>query len=107
MPCSLLRARARGAGRCQCRAVRAWLPPPSLWLFAPREESHATGGWSFEFRKSGNGNGKTNAHGGDALHPAVVVLCAAFHSLDRERGRRSGLRGALTWLGRRIGLPLT
>ena len=92
--------------------MRAWLPPPSLWLFAPREESHATGGWSFEFRRNGangngNGNAKANANGGDALHPAVVVLCAAFHSLDRERGRRSGLRGALTWLGARLGLPLT
>jgi hypothetical protein len=81
--------------------VRAWLPPSSLWLFAPREETHNVGGWSFEFydhRAPRQQRGK--------LHPAVLVLLAAFHSLDRERGKRSGMlhaaSGALAWLRSRV-----
>ena len=80
------------SGRLRCRAVRAWLPPSSFWLFQPREASHDVGGWCFEFYD----------RGAPAMHCAAAVLVAAFHTLDRERGRRSGmlgaLRGAFAWM---------
>jgi hypothetical protein len=90
-------ARGAAAGRCECACTRAWLPPASLWLFAPREHTHAAGGWSFECAAARRGEGAEAA----AL-PVIAVLTAAFHTLDRERGLPHGVlgaaRAALAWL---------
>jgi hypothetical protein len=87
------------AGALRCRAVRAWLPPSAFWLFEPRQASHDVGGWSFEFYDR-------TVPGALQLHSAVAVLVAAYHTLDKERGRRSGvlgsLRGALAWIRARV-----
>ncbi|DBA75412.1 hypothetical protein WJX77_006042 [Trebouxia sp. C0004] len=61
-----------------CRCRRAWLPPSSTWLFSPRSQDHASGGWYFEW--SGH---MFNRHP-LWLHPAVFVLLAAFETLTCE-----------------------
>ena len=85
------------AGKLRCRAVRAWLPPSAFWLFPPREESHASGGWSFEF---------VDLLDVPEVHCAVPVLVAALHTLDKERGQRAGvmgsMRGAFAWIRARV-----
>ncbi|KAL4857519.1 Chaperone protein DnaJ [Chlorella vulgaris] len=68
-----------------CRARRAWLPPSSLWLFKPLAHSHDIGGWCFEW--AGH---KRHTHAA-WLHPTVLVLVAAFDSLDHERQGRQPL----------------
>lgn len=80
------------AGRVEWRASRAWMPPSSLWLFAPRGASHAAqsgaSSWYFEQRLR-------ERRRADLLPPAAIVLVAALHSLDRERGRRAGFGAAV------------
>ncbi|KAL0034009.1 hypothetical protein WJX79_002800 [Trebouxia sp. C0005] len=61
-----------------CRCRRAWLPPSSTWLFPPRSQDHASGGWYFEW--SGHMFNRHPAW----LHPAVFVLLAAFDTLTHE-----------------------
>lgn len=68
----------RAAPALLAKASSAWLPPPSLWLFTPRAETHARGGWHFSLAPDAQRRG---------LHPHVVVLLAAFRSLDEERDR--------------------
>jgi hypothetical protein len=92
-----LHAFCSDSGRCACRAQRAWLPPSALWLFQPRLQSHDVGGWTIEspFRAP------PAASQSQSLPPpghelrVVMALVAAFHTLDRERGRHGGMLGGL------------
>ena len=92
-----------GAGpRSGSRAVvsrcrRAWLPPSAVWLFAPRSYSHDIGGWYVEWV------GERCRQHPAWLHPAVIVLAAAFDTLDHERAQRQP-RGLFGWL-RHSGRP--
>lgn len=61
-----------------CRCRRAWLPPSSTWLFPPRSQHHASGGWYFEW------SGHMFKNHPAWLHPAVFVLLAAFDTLTHE-----------------------
>lgn len=61
-----------------CRCRRAWLPPSSTWLFPPRSQDHASGGWYFEW------GGHVFHRHPTWLHPAVMVLLAAFETLTHE-----------------------
>lgn len=72
-------AAAGGAGRAavpECKATRAWLPDPCLWLWAPRSEAHSRAATYFELARSSascsassgiSGTG-TNTAGGSPGH---------------------------------------
>lgn len=68
-----------------CRARRAWLPPSYLWLFKPLAHTHDIGGWCLEWA------GHSQSEHPAWLHPSVLVLTAAFDSLDHERQGRQPL----------------
>jgi hypothetical protein len=77
------RGRRRSGVVARCR--RPWLPPSALWPFSPRSYDHDVGGWVVEWA----GHELEGAGGTSWLHPHVLVLVAAFDSLDHERaGRR-------------------
>ncbi|KAL6770606.1 hypothetical protein ACKKBF_B31940 [Auxenochlorella protothecoides x Auxenochlorella symbiontica] len=61
------------------RAQRAWLPSSRLWLFRPRLDTHACGGWSFRLSPHAARHG---------VHAHLLILLAAFESLDAELAER-------------------
>ncbi|KFM26069.1 hypothetical protein F751_6220 [Auxenochlorella protothecoides] len=76
----VLEVRGRGGqtlGRME--AQRAWLPSSRLWLFRPRLDTHACGGWSFRLSPHAARHG---------VHAHLLILLAAFESLDAELAER-------------------
>lgn len=66
------------------RARRAWLPPPATWLFKPRNATHTTGGWYFEWVGYDSRRGVAAAEHPAWLDPLAMVLRAAFETLQVE-----------------------
>ena len=68
----------RRQSRCVARATRAVLPPAALWLFPPRAETHAAGGWYVEAPQQEDAAAQYDLR-------LLLPLILAFDTLDRER----------------------
>ena len=69
---------SRRQSRCVARATRAVLPPAALWLFPPRVETHAAGGWYIEAPQQEDAASQYDLR-------LLLPLLLGFDTLDRER----------------------